>query len=34
VLRGHGSVVATKSVPEVFLDSLEMEEKARLAGLL
>lgn len=29
LLRGHGSVVATKSVPEVFLDSLEMEENAR-----
>src|SRR4029077_18607722 len=29
LLRGHGSVVATNSVPEVFLDSLEMEENAR-----
>jgi L-ribulose-5-phosphate 4-epimerase len=29
LLRGHGSVVCTKSVPEVFLDSLEMEENAR-----
>lgn len=29
LLRGHGSVVATKSIPEVFLDSLEMEENAR-----
>jgi ribulose-5-phosphate 4-epimerase/fuculose-1-phosphate aldolase len=29
LLRGHGSVVATQTVPEVFLDSLEMEENAR-----
>jgi ribulose-5-phosphate 4-epimerase/fuculose-1-phosphate aldolase len=29
LLRGHGSVVAVNSVPEVFLDSLEMEENAR-----
>jgi ribulose-5-phosphate 4-epimerase/fuculose-1-phosphate aldolase len=29
LLRGHGSVVTTKTVPEVFLDSLEMEENAR-----
>src|SRR5882672_5874207 len=29
LLRGHGSVVACDSVPEVFLDSLEMEENAR-----
>jgi ribulose-5-phosphate 4-epimerase/fuculose-1-phosphate aldolase len=29
LLRGHGSVVAVDSVPEVFLDSLEMEENAR-----
>lgn len=28
LLRGHGSVIACKSVPEVFLDSLEMEENA------
>lgn len=31
LLRGHGSVVATKTVPEMFLDSLEMEENARSA---
>ena len=31
LLRGHGSVVCTNSVPEVFLDSLEMEENARSA---
>jgi ribulose-5-phosphate 4-epimerase/fuculose-1-phosphate aldolase len=29
LLRGHGSVVAVNSIPEVFLDSLEMEENAR-----
>lgn len=29
LLRGHGSVVAVNSVPEVFLDSLEMEENAK-----
>jgi ribulose-5-phosphate 4-epimerase/fuculose-1-phosphate aldolase len=29
LLRGHGSVVAVNSLPEVFLDSLEMEENAR-----
>jgi ribulose-5-phosphate 4-epimerase/fuculose-1-phosphate aldolase len=29
LLRGHGSVVAAKTVPEMFLDSLEMEENAR-----
>ena len=29
LLRGHGSVVAVNTVPEVFLDSLEMEENAR-----
>jgi ribulose-5-phosphate 4-epimerase/fuculose-1-phosphate aldolase len=29
LLRGHGSVVAGKSLAEVFLDSLEMEENAR-----
>lgn len=29
LLRGHGSVIAVGSVPEVFLDSLEMEENAR-----
>ena len=29
LLRGHGSVVTAKSIPEVFLDSLEMEENAR-----
>lgn len=29
LLRGHGSVIAVDSVPEVFLDSLEMEENAR-----
>jgi ribulose-5-phosphate 4-epimerase/fuculose-1-phosphate aldolase len=29
LLRGHGSVVTAKSVAEVFLDSLEMEENAR-----
>ncbi len=29
LLRGHGSVIAVNSVPEVFLDSLEMEENAR-----
>src|SRR5215475_9861487 len=29
LLRGHGSVIACDSVPEVFLDSLEMEENAR-----
>lgn len=29
LLRGHGSVVAVDSVPEVFLDSLEMEENAK-----
>jgi ribulose-5-phosphate 4-epimerase/fuculose-1-phosphate aldolase len=29
LLRGHGSVVAAKTVAEVFLDSLEMEENAR-----
>lgn len=35
LLRGHGSVVAVNSVPEVFLDSLEMEENAKscLAGV-
>ncbi len=31
LLRGHGSVVAAQSVPQVFLDSLEMEENARSA---
>ena len=31
LLRGHGSVVAVDSVPEVFLDSLEMEENAKSA---
>jgi len=31
LLRGHGSVVAVNSVPEVFLDSLEMEENAKSA---
>jgi ribulose-5-phosphate 4-epimerase/fuculose-1-phosphate aldolase len=31
LLRGHGSVVAGKTVAEVFLDSLEMEENARSA---
>ena len=29
LLRGHGSVVTALSVPQVFLDSLEMEENAR-----
>src|SRR5258707_8558124 len=29
LLRAHGSVIAVNSVPEVFLDSLEMEENAR-----
>jgi L-ribulose-5-phosphate 4-epimerase len=29
LLRAHGSVVAAKSVAEVFVDSLEMEENAR-----
>jgi ribulose-5-phosphate 4-epimerase/fuculose-1-phosphate aldolase len=29
LLRGHGSVVAGKTVAEMFLDSLEMEENAR-----
>jgi ribulose-5-phosphate 4-epimerase/fuculose-1-phosphate aldolase len=29
LLRGHGSVVTAKTVAEVFLDSLEMEENAR-----
>ena len=29
LLRAHGSVIAVGSVPEVFLDSLEMEENAR-----
>jgi ribulose-5-phosphate 4-epimerase/fuculose-1-phosphate aldolase len=29
LLRGHGSVMACDSVPEVFLDSLEMEENAK-----
>jgi L-ribulose-5-phosphate 4-epimerase len=29
LLRGHGSVVTAKSIPEAFLDSLEMEENAR-----
>lgn len=29
LLRGHGSVIAVNSVPEVFLDSLEMEENSR-----
>ena len=29
LLRGHGSVIACDSIPEVFLDSLEMEENAR-----
>lgn len=29
LLRGHGSVIAAKSIPEMFLDSLEMEENAR-----
>ncbi len=29
LLRGHGSVVTASSIPEVFLDSLEMEENAR-----
>jgi ribulose-5-phosphate 4-epimerase/fuculose-1-phosphate aldolase len=29
LLRGHGSVVTASSLPEVFLDSLEMEENAR-----
>lgn len=31
LLRGHGSVIAANSIPEVFLDSLEMEENARSA---
>jgi ribulose-5-phosphate 4-epimerase/fuculose-1-phosphate aldolase len=31
LLRGHGSVIAVDSVPEVFLDSLEMEENAKSA---
>jgi L-ribulose-5-phosphate 4-epimerase len=31
LLRGHGSVIAVNSVPEVFLDSLEMEENAKSA---
>jgi L-ribulose-5-phosphate 4-epimerase len=29
LLRGHGNVIACETVPEVFLDSLEMEENAR-----
>ena len=29
LLRGHGSVVASQTVPEIFLDSVEMEENAR-----
>ena len=29
LLRGHGSVIVCDSIPEVFLDSLEMEENAR-----
>ena len=29
LLRGHGSVVAGETVPEIFLDSLEMEDNAR-----
>jgi L-ribulose-5-phosphate 4-epimerase len=29
LLRGHGSVIVCESIPEVFLDSLEMEENAR-----
>jgi L-ribulose-5-phosphate 4-epimerase len=29
LLRGHGSVVTASTIPEVFLDSLEMEENAR-----
>jgi L-ribulose-5-phosphate 4-epimerase len=29
LLRGHGNVIACESVPEVFLDSLEMEENAK-----
>jgi hypothetical protein len=29
LLRGHGSVIACDGIPEVFLDSLEMEENAR-----
>jgi ribulose-5-phosphate 4-epimerase/fuculose-1-phosphate aldolase len=29
LLRGHGSVVAAETVPEIFLDSLEMEDNAR-----
>jgi hypothetical protein len=31
LLRGHGSVIAVDSIPEVFLDSLEMEENAKSA---
>jgi ribulose-5-phosphate 4-epimerase/fuculose-1-phosphate aldolase len=29
LLRGHGNVVVANSIPEVFLDCLEMEENAR-----
>ena len=29
LLRGHGSVIAVNSVPEVFLDSLELEENVK-----
>jgi L-ribulose-5-phosphate 4-epimerase len=29
LLRGHGTVIAGGSIPEVFMDSLEMEENAR-----
>lgn len=29
LLRGHGTVIACEAVPEVFLDSLEMEENAK-----
>jgi ribulose-5-phosphate 4-epimerase/fuculose-1-phosphate aldolase len=29
LLRGHGNVIACDNVPEVFLDSLEMEENTR-----
>jgi L-ribulose-5-phosphate 4-epimerase len=29
LLRAHGSVIARETVPEIFLDSLEMEENAK-----
>jgi ribulose-5-phosphate 4-epimerase/fuculose-1-phosphate aldolase len=33
LLRGHGSVVASDSVPDIFLDSIEMEDNSRAVVL-